>query len=260
MDLDVTVERPIVKVQRGEAISTEDIIVKEFPLAIHLNGQEIISLMCLPKDLSELAVGFLFSDGLLSDQSTIDKIEVDKAAGAVRITAANLPAVRDQQARIITSGCGKGSIFQQSLEDIKFIEIDTEISLQADRVIELISEMQDKAEIFRQTGGVHSSGLARPEGRITYFFEDIGRHNAVDKIFGACFLADQNIDDSLILTSGRVSSEIVIKVAKRRVPFIISRAAPTDFAIDLASELGICVIGFARGQRFTVYTKKERIV
>lgn len=259
MDSEVIIRRPIISYRRGQTAQTDDSIVKEFPLAIFLNGTEIISLMCLPQDMQELAIGFLYSEGLIDDNTVIESIEESIADGHVHVTADYLPPPRTGTKRIITSGCGKGSIFQQSLEDIKFIEIKTETSLKPETIIDLINEMQSQATIFRQTGGVHSCALAAPDGSISHFFEDIGRHNAIDKIFGACFMEKRQLDSSIILTSGRISSEIVIKVAKRRVPFIVSRAAPTDFALDLAGELGICVVGFLRGQRFSIYTKSERI-
>lgn len=259
MEPDVIVERKITSYRNGNRIETTDKIVKEFPLAIKLNGTEIISLMCLPVDLIELAIGFLYSDGLIDDNTIIKTTNLDMAKGLVEITAENTPSPKITTSRIITSGCGKGSIFQQSLEDIKYIEIKTDIKLKPSTITELMKEMQAMADIFKSTGGVHSCALATCQGSITHFFEDIGRHNAIDKIFGACLLQNLELDSSIVLTSGRVSSEIIIKIAKRRIPFVISRSAPTDFALDLAAELGVCVVGFMRGERFSVYTETERI-
>ena len=118
--------------------------------------------------------------------------------------------------------------------------------------------LQEKAELFRITGGIHSAALCTPEG-VVYFCEDIGRHNAVDKIIGLCLKNSVTIEDKILVTSGRISSEILVKTAKLGIPILISRAAPTTLSIELADKLGITLIGFVRGRRFNVYCHTDRV-
>jgi FdhD protein len=121
-----------------------------------------------------------------------------------------------------------------------------------------VKEFQHRSQIYRTTGGVHSAVLC-DTGNIIVFSEDIGRHNAVDKIFGECILNGITTDDRIIITSGRVSSEIVLKIARRNVPIIVSKSAPTDLGVRLADNLGVTLVGFVRGRRMNVYTHAGRI-
>jgi len=123
----------------------------------------------------------------------------------------------------------------------------------------MAKEFQQRSQIFRTTGGVHSAALCDTEG-ILVFSEDIGRHNAIDKIFGECILRDIPTDDHIIITSGRISSEILLKIAKRNVPILISKAAPTNLGISLANDLGVTLVGFVRGKRMNVYANEWRVV
>jgi FdhD protein len=122
----------------------------------------------------------------------------------------------------------------------------------------LMKAFQHRSLIFRTTGGVHSAALCNNR-EIMLFSEDIGRHNAIDKIFGQCFEKGIHVDDYIVLTSGRVSSEIIIKIARRKVPILISKSAPTSSGVKLADELGITLVGFVRGSRMNVYTHNWRI-
>ena len=126
-----------------------------------------------------------------------------------------------------------------------------------EHLIELMKEMENKSEGFRLTGGLHNSALGGDN--ILFMSEDIGRHNAVDKVIGSLIISEQAVDDKILLLSGRVSSEIVIKAARAGIPLVLSRAAPTDLAIDLAQELNITLIGFVRDGRLNIYSHPQRI-
>ncbi len=121
-----------------------------------------------------------------------------------------------------------------------------------------MKEFQRRSDLYRTTGGVHSAALCDSE-KILVFSEDVGRHNAVDKIFGRCLLEDIPTDDRMVVTSGRISSEILLKVARRRIPLIASKSAPTDLGVKLANDLGITLLGFVRGKRMNVYANRWRI-
>ena len=122
----------------------------------------------------------------------------------------------------------------------------------------MVKKFQMKSELYKTTGGTHSAALSDGEN-ILIFHEDIGRHNAVDKVIGDAFLQQIRLDDKILITSGRVSSEILLKVAKGGIPLLVAISAPTDMAVELANKLGITLIGFARGKRMNVYTHEERI-
>jgi FdhD protein len=126
------------------------------------------------------------------------------------------------------------------------------------QVLSLANDFQHHSEVYRATGGVHSAALCDSEN-ILVFNEDIGRHNAVDKVFGECLLQDIPTDERIVVTSGRISSEILLKVAKRNIPILISKAAPTDLAIKLATDLGVTLLGFVRGKRINAYANDWRI-
>jgi FdhD protein len=239
--------------------TTEDIIVREFPLTIMLNGQELVTLLCSPTDLKYLALGFLFSEGLLKSKEDIKRVVVDEGKGVAHVET-KLTETADTDAvfkRLITPGCGRGASFY-SAADTGLEKIESKLTIAAAEIFELMKSFQHRSLIFRTTGGVHSAALCDKHG-ILIFSEDIGRHNAIDKIFGQCL--DQNVSTSncIILTSGRVSSEIIIKVARRQVPVLVSKSAPTSSGVKLAEELGITLVGFVRGARMNVYTHDQRV-
>jgi len=160
--------------------------------------------------------------------------------------------------RFITSGCGRGASFYSAADAQGREKVESKIKISTLEVLALANEFQHRSQIHRATGGVHSAALCDTRN-IIVLSEDIGRHNAVDKIFGECILNDITTDDHIIITSGRVTSEILLKVAKRNIPIIISKCAPTNLGVRLAADLGVTLVGFVRGKRMNVYTHAERI-
>ena len=250
----------ILRVTEEGKKDTEDIITKEFPLTIILNNQELVTLLCSPTDLKYLAVGFLFSEGLLKSKDEIKKIIVDDRRGVVRVETEGDKGITNQliSKRLITSGCGKGASFYSAADIQGLAKIQSQLRISAREVFDLVKEFQHRSHVYRATGGVHSAALCNTKS-ILVFSEDIGRHNAIDKVFGECMLTDIPMDDCLIITSGRISSEILLKVAKRKIPVIISISAPTNLGVRLADDLGITLIGFVRGKRMNVYTNGWRV-
>jgi FdhD protein len=253
-----TEKLPILKLTETGSSSVEDVVAKEFPLTIILNNRELATLPCSPANLKYLAVGFLFSQGLLKSKDEIKRIMVDDRKGVVRVEAE-----RDEELardvllkKIMTSGYGRGASFDNAAAAQRKVESQIEIS--APEVLALASKFQRRCRIYRATGGVHSAALCDNKD-ILVFSEDIGRHNTLDKIFGECLLNDIAMDDHIIITSGRVSAEILLKVAQRNVPLIVSKSAPTSLGVRLADDLGVTLVGFARGKRMNVYTHAERI-
>jgi len=252
---------PILRLTGESRNDIEDTVAREFPLTIILNNQELVTLLCSPKDLKYLAIGYLFSEGLLSSKDEIKKIMVDEQRGVVRVETEEDKALANEVLfkRLITSGCGRGASFYSASDVQNQAKVESAMEISAHRVLSLVNDFQHRSRVYRATGGVHSAALCDTEN-ILVFSEDIGRHNAIDKIFGECLLKDMPTDERMVITSGRISSEILLKVAKRNIPIIISKSAPTDLGVKLANDLGITLLGFVRGKRMNAYTNDWRIV
>ncbi|MFC2021836.1 formate dehydrogenase accessory sulfurtransferase FdhD [Chloroflexota bacterium] len=252
---------PILQLTEESRSNIEDIVAREFPLTIILNNQELVTLLCSPKDLNYLSIGFLFSEGLLAGKDEIKKIVVDDQRGVARVETKDDKALAGELVfkRLITSGCGRGASFYSAADVQSQAKIESQTQMSTHEVLSLVSDFQHHSQIYRATGGVHSAALCDRKS-ILVFNEDIGRHNAIDKIFGECILKDIPTDERVVITSGRISSEILLKVAKRNIPIIISKSAPTDLGVKLANDLGISLLGFVRGKRMNAYTNDWRIV
>jgi len=254
------VERfPILRITKEGRSSVEEEVAREFPVTIILNDQELVTMLCSPKDLEYLAVGFLSSEGFLKSKDEIKKIMVDDQRGVVRLeTEGDKGFDRDVLfKRLITSGCGRGASFY-STADTASQKVESQIEISTDKVFALVNEFQHGSQLYLATHGVHSAALC-DTNHILVFNEDIGRHNAIDKIFGKCLLEDIPTDDRVIITSGRISSEILHKVAKKGIPIIISISAPTNLGVRIADDLGITLIGSVRGKKMNVYTNDWRV-
>jgi len=255
------VKIPVLRLTGESSSKIEDIVAREFPLTIILNNRELVTLLCSPKDLGYLAIGFLFSEGLLRSKVEIQKIMVDDQRGVARVETEGDDVLADELVfkRFITSGCGRGASFYSATDVQDQTRVESQAQISANHVRILMNEFVRRSELFKTTGGVHSAALCDTKS-ILVFNEDIGRHNAIDKIFGECLLEDIPTDERVIITSGRISSEILLKVAKRNLPILISKSAPTDLGVKLASDLGVTLLGFVRGKRINAYTNNWRIV
>jgi len=259
--MDNEVEKiPIIRLTEGNKQDMEDVVVRETPFTIILNNEELVTLLCSPADLKYLAVGFLFSEGLLHGKDDINKILVDERRGIARVETkeGTNPGKDVLFKRFLTSGCGRGASFYSAADVQAQNKIESQVSISANEIFILAKKFHHRSEVFLATGGVHSAALC-DSANILVFNEDIGRHNAIDKVFGKCLLDDIPTNDRIIITSGRISSEILLKVARREIPIIISISAPTNLGIKLAEALGITLIGFVRGKRMNIYTNIERI-
>jgi len=251
---------PISRVTEKGKDNTVGEVVTEFPLTIILNNHELVTLLCSPTDLKYLAIGFLFSEGLVKGKDDVKKIIVDNRRGIVRVETEEDKGLTNELLfkRFITSGCGRGATFYSLADAQGLARIESQIVVSTEEVLALVKEFLHRSEVYRATGGVHSAALCDTKS-ILVFSEDIGRHNAIDKVFGECMLQDIPTAGRLVITSGRVSSEIVLKVAKRNVPLLISKAAPTNMGVRLAQDLGITLIGFARGKKMNLYANEWRL-
>ncbi len=231
----------------------EDKVAAEIPLTIFLNDLEFTTLLCSPDKLKELAVGYLISESLISSAKDIKDINLNEKTSVIRLQLnRKLKKEELEKKRVITSGCGRGQTFHTYRDFSGCRPLESSLEIEPETILKLMGEFQKKSVVFKETGGVHSAALCEGN-RMIAFAEDIGRHNAVDKIIGEAVLMGQDTNDKFLLLSGRISSEILIKAVRLKVPLIVSRSAPTNLAIKLAKELNISLVGFARGQRMNVY-------
>lgn len=249
------------RVTVDDRVEVQELVVRESPLTIYLNGEEVVTLLCTPVDLSYLAVGFLESEGLISRAGAIPKVVVDEMKGIAWVESpAARPIARDLlYRRLLPSGCGRGAMFYQPVDSASREKVSSPIKVTPQQILDLAIAFQRRSLLFRATGGVHSAALCDLE-KIVIFSEDIARHNAVDRVFGQCLMEGIPADGRVLLTSGRISSEVLLKAAKRQVPLLVSKSAPTTLALRLAEELGVTVVGYARGKRMNVYTHPGRVI
>jgi len=255
------VEVPVVKFSGGMGSESTDLVVTESPLTIYLNGDEVVTLLCTPEKLDCLAVGFLESEGLLTSRDEVTKLVVEEAKGRVWVELSSGRKVAKDMIgrRLIPSGCGRGALFYNIVDAASRPKVSSGVTIKVDAVSRLIREFQQRSYLYRTTGGAHSAAICDGE-QIVIFCDDIARHNAVDKVFGQCLLSGVAAADRVLLTSGRISSEILLKAAKRGVPLVVSKSAPTSLSLRLAEEVGVTVVGFVRGSRLSVFANAWRVV
>jgi FdhD protein len=249
----------ILRITEQDGTEMEDVVVREFPLTIILNNQELVTLLCSPANLKYLALGFLASEGFIRAREEVKSLLLDDRQGVARVQTDSDIARDLIFKRFIISGCGKGTAFYSVADGANRGMVESKTRISPSQIFAIMRKFQHRSEVFKDTGGVHSAALTDGE-RLLIFSEDIGRHNAIDKIFGECLWENIPTEDRAIVTSGRISSEILLKIARRGVPMIISRSAPTDLAVRTASDLGITLIGFVRGKRMNVYTNNWRVL
>jgi FdhD protein len=233
-------------------VTTSVNVPSEVEITIYVNRSEFVSILCTPSKLNCLVLGFLFTEGIISSLSDVvmmrvcdEESEVDVRLGKSEF---ELPTKRR-----LTSGCGGGSTFTMQGQ-----RVDSDLVTKPMDVLSLLKQLQEQMELYPVSGGVHTSALA-DTGKLLIVAEDIGRHNTLDKIQGECLLKGISTKDRLLLTTGRVSSEMLLKAAKMQTPIVVSRHSPTSGALTLARDLGITLVGYARRSSLMVYSHPERL-
>lgn len=249
----------ITKIKGNVKEVREDMVAQEVPFTLNLSEKELVTLLCSPFDLEDLIRGFLFTSGLIKNLSEIQRITIDSQRWSCYIEMVNKDAQDLIFKRLYTSGCGRGTLFYSALDIMHRSKIISEYKIKSTAVSRLMQDFQKRSEVYLKTGGVHSAALIDGDS-ILVFREDIGRHNAIDKVIGYALSKGKTFEDKILITSGRISSEVVFKGKRCGMPIIISRAAVTNQAVRLAREMDITLVGFARGSRMNVYSAEERIV
>ena len=250
--------------ERGEMVPTS--IAGEHPLTLYLDKREIVTLMTLGHAPEALAIGYLRNQGLVKSIRKIAAVQVDWETDAVVVTTrgAAIPDLKKKMSkRTVTSGCGQGTMFGNLMEEIDQVRLRDDVSLTDAQIVDLVDKVRKHETIYKQAGAVHGCALACTTGpasaEILMFIEDVGRHNAVDAIAGSMWLEDIDGSDKVFYTTGRLTSEMVIKCAQMRIPFLVSRSGLTQMGFEIAKKVGITMLGRASGRHYLAFTGRQRL-
>jgi len=224
----------------------------EMALTIYVNRRELVTILCTPTKLNCLVFGFLYAEGIISGIDNVASIRLCEEESLADVMLNN-PGFEWPMQRTLTSGCGGGSTFKTQAQ-----RVDSDLVAAPKQVLSLMKQFQKQMVLYRLCGGVHTSALSDTKSLLVVA-EDIGRHNTLDKIQGECLLRGLSTRDRLLLSTGRVSSEMLLKAARMQAPVVVSRHSPTGSAVSLARDLGIALVGQARGDRLLVYSHPERL-
>ena len=230
-------------------------VIDEGLLSIYVNGESLATMMCSPVQLEALTVGYLFNEALIdsSDEIALLQLNQTKSVADVILTRSEVALPRRM---ILTTGCGGGMTGQELSREFPALESDRLASPAL--ILRLMRQLQGAARLYNAVRGVHTAVLGDETGLLASA-EDVGRHNAVDKVAGQALLAGIETRDRILLTSGRISSEMLGKARRMRVPIVASRTAPTSITVELAEAWGICVIGYVRQGGMRIYTQGWRL-
>ena len=242
--------------RNGRLEEQQNGIVAEFPLVLQVNGRELATLVASSHDLRFLVAGFLRLQGFVENAADFHLLAVCEEFGVANVRIkGELP---ERLRPVLTSGCGTGVTF--SLERPDGLKVKTSGELMPAALFRLMDELARQADQYRNHGGIHSAAVGGLDGSLMLYAEDIGRHNTLDRIAGEALFKGISLDGMILATSGRVSAEMALKGARLGVCCIVSRTSPTDLAVKICRQAGIMLVGYLRGERFTVYCGEERLM
>ncbi|MBA2876518.1 formate dehydrogenase accessory sulfurtransferase FdhD [Thermaerobacillus caldiproteolyticus] len=261
MGKSVTHSQKIIKYKDSVFQKLDDEVAVEYPLTIVVDGEEFATMVCTPTHLDEMVIGFLASEGLIRVSDEIKSLTIDESRGFAYVELATKRSISKDfySKRFIGSCCGKSRqfYFYNDMRTAKTVTNQTRVTV--DQCFHLMKRLQESSSDFQATGGIHNAALCTPS-ELVVMRSDIGRHNTLDKIYGYCLQHRLSLADKVIAFSGRVSSEVLLKVSKIGIGIILSKSAPTTLALELARDLGIAVVGFIRDSTLNVYTHSEKII
>ena len=245
--------------ERGERLPTP--IAGEHPLTLYLDKREIVTLMTLGQAPEALTIGYLRNQRLVGSIEEIAAVQVDWETDSVAVTTRKgVKGLRERlKKRTVTTGCGQGTVFGDLMEEIDSIQLRDDVKLTEETLYGVLDAVRHRETIYKSAGAVHGCALADGPN-ILYFVEDVGRHNAVDAIAGQMWLDGVDGSDKIFYTTGRLTSEMVIKAAQMRIPFLVSRSGLTEMGHNIANQVGITMIGRAVTRHYLLFTGKHRFV
>lgn len=235
-----------------------DVVVAEWPVAIYANGIRLATVMCMPTGLREMALGFPRYLGLVESAEEVTSLEVDYRGRRITLELdVEQRRVKSAVQQLITSTCG-ANVYGAPLENLNSVS-DRLFTVSRPHILETIQRLRAMAPVFARTGATHQAAWS-DGSKVRFFYEDIGRHNAIDKIVGSAMAAGKSLSSGALMTTGRLNSEMVVKAIRAGVPVLASRSAATTNAVRLSEEYGLTLVGFARAGRVNVYTHPERVI
>ena len=241
--------------QNGERIETS--VVTERPITLYLNDQEIVTLMTIGDHPELLAVGYLLNQNMLRPSDEVEAVQYDEDLISVR-TKRKTNYEEKLKKRVQTSGCGQGTVFGDIMDEFRGIELNPRAIVKTSWLYALQKKINTTPSLYLKAGAIHGCVLCKQDKPLVYI-EDVGRHNAVDKIAGYMYLNNIKPDDKLFYTTGRLSSEMIVKTVKMRIPVLLSRSGFTAWGVELGRQSGLTMIGRIRGKRFLVLSGEERV-
>lgn len=230
--------------------------IVESPVSLTVNGQVWLTSMCTPANLEAMALGFLFNESVIESMNEVEDVRVCEHGDNVDVWLNR--SVEQPQSWRRTSGCTGGVTAVDALARLDVSFDGNQPQFPPEAIGHLVEMLIESQELYRETGGVHTSALSDGE-RIIFVADDIGRHNTLDKIAGLCLMNNVWPETRILISTGRISSEMLQKAARLRAPILISRTSPSSLSIEMAERYGITLIGYARRDRFNIYSNAQRI-
>ena len=262
----VRVQITRIDVAAGKSERKVDYVAEEKPLHLFLNQTHCVTILCHPTLMKELAVGYLLSEGLLQSVDEINEIKIDKSRKChiqlnSEVDTRKRIKVSEPFSRLVLTACGSPDYWPLSklIDRLSLRKLPLDFKVEAKVISESVRKLNTLAETFRKTGGLHVAALYSADGDVIAHAEDVGRHNAVDKVIGVCALKKIDLSPSFVASSGRLTGDVVLKAARMRIPIVASLAAAIDSGIAVARQTGVTLIGFVRGQRMNLFTYPQRI-
>ncbi len=244
--------------QHGQPIATS--VVTEQPLTLFLNAREIVTLMTIGDHPDLLAIGYLLNQNMLSADDEITAVDYEPDIATVVVRTRRQTDYEDKlKKKVQTSGCAQGTVFGDLMDQLETVELSSAAKLKTSWLYQLTKKINTQPSLYLKAGAIHGCVLAHQD-RPQIYMEDVGRHNAVDKIAGYMMRHQISPDDKIFYTTGRLTSEMVIKTVKMRIPILLSRSGFTAWGVELARQAGLTLIGRARGKRFIALSGAERLV
>ena len=246
--------------ERGRV--SEIAIPAERPLTVYVDKRELVTLMTLGGAPEALTLGYLRNQRLVRSLDDIASVQVDWDVDAVVVTTRDgIDDIETRTAkRVVTTGCGQGSMFGGLMDEVDALVLDPDARLRQSVLYKIVDTIRTQPSVYKQAGSVHGCALFDAEGTLLYFIEDVGRHNAVDAIAGRMWLDDMRGDDKIFYTTGRLTSEMVIKGGQMGIPFLLSRSGTTQMGHLVAEKLHIALLARCTGKHFLLLTAKDRML
>lgn len=244
--------------QDGKPLTTS--VTVERPLTLYLNGQEIVTMMTINDYPEYLAVGYLLNQNMLLADDEVTAVDYDAEVETVVVRTARKTNYEEKlKKKTQTSGCAMGTVFGDMMETFEGAELSRDVVLKTSWLYDLVKKINTTPSLYLEAGAIHGCVLCHDDHPLIYM-EDVGRHNAVDKIAGYMFMKGITGKDKMFYTTGRLTSEMVIKCVHMQIPILVSRSGFTAWGVDLAKQVGLTLIGRARGKRFVALSGEDRIV